>query len=406
MNIEIVSENAIIRAVIEGTAPRPASLAAARGALPIPQADLLEALVFLAKSEDAELAPIALQTLVAQDVLNLRSVAEMAETAPSVLAYLTERKDLPRDTYEILVRHIKTPDSAILKLATNIRDTNLLEVIAGNQQRLIRSPAIIEAILANPSKSAEIERRVQETKKEFFEKERGAQQVAEELRAQGFEAAAEFIETVEITNESDASGSKLTAEDALFLAKHIEVSDSEIDDSWLGLEYLEEIFEETDEQRQALVNKIIGDLKIENDEISADKISLIQRVMKMNMKERVKYAMKGDREARTILIRDPNKIVAQGVINNPRITDQEVEKIAAMRTVPGEVLRLVAMNRTWMRIYGVIHNLARNPRTPLANAMTLLIRIQTKDLKALSANRNVSEAIRRQAGRILVTRPH
>ena len=220
------------------------------------------------------------------------------------------------------------------------------------------------------------------------------------------EAAAEFVETVEIVEETAESASRLTADDAMFLAKYIEVADSEIDDSWLGLEYLEEIFEETVEQRQALVNKIIGDLNLDNDEVSQEKLSLIQRIMKMNMKERIKFAMKGDREARSILIRDPNKVVAQGVINNPRITDQEVEKIAAMRTVPAEVLRLVAMNRTWMRIYGVIHNLARNPRTPLANAMTLLIRIQTRDLKALSGNRNVSEAIRRQAGRILATRPH
>ena len=140
MNIEIVSENPLIRAVIEGTAPRPASLAAARGALPVPQADILEALVFLAKSDDPEFASTARETLVNQDVASFRGVVEMAETAPSILEYLTERKDLPRETYELLVRHLKTPDKAVLKLVTGIRDGNMLETVAGNQQRLIRFP--------------------------------------------------------------------------------------------------------------------------------------------------------------------------------------------------------------------------------------------------------------------------
>jgi hypothetical protein len=114
----------------------------------------------------------------------------------------------------------------------------------------------------------------------------------------------------------------------------------------------------------------------------------------------MKLGMKGDREARSILIRDSNRIVAQAVINNPRITDQEVEAIAAMRTVSDEVLRIIAMNRAWARQYPIIHNLARNPRTPLPTAMTILLRLQTKDLKNLSQNRNVPEAIRRQALRL------
>ena len=71
----------------------------------------------------------------------------------------------------------------------------------------------------------------------------------------------------------------------------------------------------------------------------------------------MKLASKGDREARGILIRDSNRMVATAVIHNPRITDQEVENIAAMRTVADEVLRLIALNRNWARSYPVIHNL-------------------------------------------------
>jgi hypothetical protein len=82
------------------------------------------------------------------------------------------------------------------------------------------------------------------------------------------------------------------------------------------------------------------------------------------------------------------------------LTDHEVENIAAMRTIAEEVLRLIGMNRQWARSYPIIHNLARNPRTPMATAVHILPRIRTKDLKAIGMSRNVSEAVRRQAYRL------
>ncbi len=127
---------------------------------------------------------------------------------------------------------------------------------------------------------------------------------------------------------------------------------------------------------------------------------MIRRIMLMGIKDRIKLAMKGDREARSILIRDSNRLISKGVLMNPRITDQEVEKISAMRTVPEEILRTIGINRAWARSYPIIHNLARNPRVPLGTAMGILSRLQTKDLKAIASSRNVSEAVRKQAGRL------
>jgi len=124
----------------------------------------------------------------------------------------------------------------------------------------------------------------------------------------------------------------------------------------------------------------------------------------LNARDRMKLAMKGDREARSILIRDSNRMVATAVVHNPRITDQEVENIAAMRTVADEVLRLIALNRNWARSYPVIHNLVRNPRTPVPTVLSTLPRIRAKDLKNLTQNRNVPEATRRQAQRLFQAR--
>jgi hypothetical protein len=399
MSIEVTSDNPVVKAIIAQTAPRPAQLAAARGALPLPQADLLEALVFLVKSDDPELSNSARQTLGSQSVEDFLRLAESKEISPNILAYLAENKEIPHAIHEQIVLNPNTPDDSIVKLAKETSDGSLLELISFNQQRLIAVPELIEVILKNPSHTPEAERRVSETKREFFEKERGAKQIADELRARGQEAAAEFVEQAEFADElvEEETVGKLTVDDVMFLANYIEVPDAELDDSWLSLEYIEDIYEETEEQRQANIKKIIGELKVDGDEVTSERVSMIQKIMGMKMKDRIKYAMKGDREVRTILIRDANRLVCTAVVQNNRITEQEIEKIASMRTVPEDVLRQIAINRNFARSYAISHNLARNPRTPISHVFTILTRLQTRDLIAMSKNRNISDAVRRQA---------
>jgi hypothetical protein len=394
------SSNPVVQAIVAGTAPKGARIAAARGLLPLDQADMLEALVALRTGDDAEIARVAEETLAAQETESMLSVAADSETAPSVLGYLASRPDLKREVHKAVTLNTHTPDEAIALLAGTTSDGELLELITVNQQRLIRAPAIIDAVISNPARTPEAERRVRETRREFFEKERGAQQIAGELRARGQTAAAEFIEAA----ESVGTDETFTADDAWIIAQHIEVSDDEIDDSWLALERLEEIFDETHEQRVANMERIIADTRNEGKEVLPERIALIRRVMMMTVRDRVKLGMKGDREARSILVRDSNKVVAQAVIHNPRISDQEIESIAAMRTVSDEVLRTISLNRAWVRSYPIILNLARNPRTPIPSAINILPRIHTKDLQNISQNRNVSEAVRRQAFRLAAAR--
>ncbi|MBK9155504.1 MAG: hypothetical protein IPM25_15060 [Chloracidobacterium sp.] len=398
MSLPIESANPVVRALIEGSAPRPAVVAASKGALPLPQADLLEVLVAFARSDDAELSQNAKGTLATQDESALAGAVKGEDVSVSVLDFYADRANTPVSVHEAIIANPKTPAEAFVRLASKTTSGDLLERLSLNQQLLIRTPALIDAIIANPNRTSEAERRAAETKREFFEKERGAQQIANELRAQGKEAAAEFVEQSEFGQDLD--GSNLDADDAMLLASMIEVPDEEIDDSWFGLEYIEEIYEETAAQRQAAVDAIIGSIRLDENEIGSERVSVINRVMKMSMKDRVRLAMKGDREARNILIRDPNRIVSQAVVQNPRITEQEMEKIAAMRSLSEDILRQVANDRQWSRSYAIVHNLARNPRTPIANVLSILSRLHLRDLAALSKNKNISEAVRRQALRL------
>jgi regulator of extracellular matrix RemA (YlzA/DUF370 family) len=327
-------------------------------------------------------------------------VASDQETPPNVLAYLATHTDGTQQLYEATILNTRTPDHALAKLAATTPHSSLLELITINQQRLVRAPEIIDAILSNPACSGEAERRARETRKEFFEKERGARQIADELRARGETAAAEFFETAELTTV----GGELSVEDAWLIARHIEVSDADLDNSWLPAERYEELLSESVVEAAANAQRIIENERLERGEVSQERVSLIRRIMFMNTKDRMKLAMKGDREARGILVRDSNKVVCSAVVKNPRITEQEVENIAAMRTVADEVLRIIAMNRAWVRSYTIIHNLTKNPRTPVPTAMNILPRIRTKDLQSLQQNRNVSEAVRRLAYRLAQTR--
>ena len=127
---------------------------------------------------------------------------------------------------------------------------------------------------------------------------------------------------------------------------------------------------------------------------SSDEGSVLQKLSSMNVAQRLTRAMKGNREERAILIRDPNKIVAAAVLSSPKLTETEVESIAKMANVSEEVLRIIATTRAWVKNYQVVLGLARNPKTPVALSMNLLARLTERDLRMISTDKNVPDVLR------------
>jgi hypothetical protein len=125
-----------------------------------------------------------------------------------------------------------------------------------------------------------------------------------------------------------------------------------------------------------------------------DAKSTLQRIAAMTVAQRIGLAMKGSREERAILIRDPNKLVSVAVLSSPKMSEPEVENIAKMASISEEILRIIANTRGWMKRYGIVAALARNPKTPLAISMNLLSRLTEKDVRAISTDRNVPEVLR------------
>ena len=118
--------------------------------------------------------------------------------------------------------------------------------------------------------------------------------------------------------------------------------------------------------------------------------------------DRMKLAMRGTREQRSQLIRDSNKLVAAAVLSSPKLTESEVEAFARMANLAEDVLRIIAMNRAWVKNYNVVAALTRNPKTPVPLAMGFLQRLNERDLKMLSIDRNVSEPVRLAARKFVV----
>lgn len=130
----------------------------------------------------------------------------------------------------------------------------------------------------------------------------------------------------------------------------------------------------------------------------------LQKIAAMSPGQRLALAMKGTREERAILVRDPNKIVAVAVLSSPKITDSEVESIAKMAHVSDDVLRIIGQSRAWAKNYSIVAALTRNPKTPVPVSLNLLPRLHENDVKALAADRNVPDVIRTAARRRLAPR--
>ena len=159
-------------------------------------------------------------------------------------------------------------------------------------------------------------------------------------------------------------------------------------------EQLRELLEE-DLQRRFVSEEDLADIP------SAEKrVTLLQRLSKMRVVERVQMALKGNREERLALIRDPCKVVQRAVLQSPRLTEREVESFAAMANLSEDVLRLIARNRNFAGNPIVVRNLMNNPKTPLDISLHFLPNIGPQDLKSLTLNHNIPETLRTLALRL------
>jgi len=134
---------------------------------------------------------------------------------------------------------------------------------------------------------------------------------------------------------------------------------------------------------------------------------LLQKIQQLSVGERIALALRGGQDIRSILLKDANKEVVLTVLKNPKITETEVELAAHSRNIPEEALRTIHKNREWMKNYAINLALVNNPKTPPGIGITLVSGLRLKDIAILEKNKNVPEAIRAIAKKLLQARkPH
>ena len=132
--------------------------------------------------------------------------------------------------------------------------------------------------------------------------------------------------------------------------------------------------------------------------------TLLQRLPLMTVAERIKLALRGNREARLLLLRDPNRMIRRFVLQNPRVADDEILALAKNRSVDDELLRIVGDSREWTKNYQVRHALVTNPKTPIVFAMRFLGSLHERDVRQLAKSKNVSATIAAAAKRIVLVK--
>ena len=343
---EVRATNPLVDQFRKGGVPKDLRLMAAQGALPLKPEDLLELWTDLVHDRDPAIQEAATKSITTFAASEFLPVLKSRETPRAVLSWaVTHRTE--RELREAALQNTSLPDEVIESLAGSL-SSELAELVVINQQRLLRRTSLLEAVETNPNLNNDQRRRLRELRETF--------------KIGIVEAPAPPPPAPAPEPEPEPELAEVT------------LDEPELSEDEAMVRYLSE-----EERHQT------------------EKVSAVQKLYRLNTAEKMITALKGSREERAILVRDPNRLVAAAVIGSPRLTDPEIESFSAMKNISSEILRKIGTHKEWMKRYGIVNNLVRNPRTPIGISMTLVSRLTPRDIKAVAFDRNVPEAIRKTA---------
>jgi hypothetical protein len=327
-------------------APRETRLMAARGALPLPPSELATVLFGLMHDPDPEVKSTARDSLEGLPEA-ITTVVLSSPVHPALLSFFAEHCVGNVDRLELIALNPDTDDETIALLAASPH-RSIVEIISNNQERLQRSPEIVEALGSNPLTGRSVIERI-----------------------------LTFLGAKEIVDDLDGQSDTATISD-----------------------------EEAERALRAVLGDELGEFAVvlvkETDEENVTSGNLFQLVQQMTVFQKIQLGRMGNKEARGLLVRDRNKLVAIAVVTSPKITESEIITIAQSRNVCDEVLRTISTRGDWTRAYKVKLGLASNPKCPQAAAMKFVNYLQDKDLRTLMRSRDIPRVISAHARRILM----
>jgi hypothetical protein len=360
---------------------------AAKGALSMPAAEMIEILVHLAQ-HNRVVRDKAKFTLAGWDEAACREVLKAPDVPKEVLEYFVAPENLRPGLLPELLENASVPENALAQLAST-KSGEVVDLIL-QSNRANKSEAIRAALRGN----------------------HGLTEKQAAILAQMDSGPASTTALSE-TERNDPAGDQVVH---AFMSEHAAELAGEPEKPFQPIGGIEEIHPSVTTPAVAVPAPVaVGSsgaaaapaLETEHHVAAAMKKtsltgeeqrgSALQKISKLDIKGRISLAVKGTKEERSILIRDGTKIVALAVLESPKITDGEVEKFAGQKNVLEAVLRAIPMKRRFAKQYPVIRNLVFNPRTPIDMALGLMKNILVNDLRNLAGNKEVSDTIRKLA---------
>jgi hypothetical protein len=257
-----------------------------------------------------------------------------------------------------LVSNHAVADATIAKISTHCSEP-ITEIIAVNQQRLIGAPQIIEALYKNRNTRMSTADRLIEL---------AARHGVEVTGIPMFEELKKAIQGQLIAEPSD--------------------------EPLPGDQAFSKALEEDSEKDAVRRDDADG-----TEETKEEFIPLQAKIRAMTVGEKIRMALLGNAAARSILLRDPNRVVCMAAIASPAMGESEAKNAAQSREISEDVLRYIGRKRDWLRSYEIKRSLCNNPKTPLALSMTFLAHLRRNDLRALSRSRGVPQPLKEAAKR-------
>lgn len=354
-----------LRKHLDSSAPLPARMMAAKGLVPLPPRDMVVVMCGFALDADEKIQQTARGSLskLPDKVLGPALDSGLPPPVLGVLATcLLEAETL----LERVILDRNTPDEALAEIAPHVSD-RVAEILVSNQERCMRSEALVKGICQN----ANIMRSSLDRLFDFL------------VRAGViFEDMPQFADAL----------ARLSPSEIQEAAENVQLP-TEV-----------EAFIDEPETEEVTAASEASPRDAEQATKKPDRMPVLKLINGLNVAQKVALALKGNKEARMILVRDSNRVVAGAAIRSPRITDPEVIAAAQSRSVSDEVIRIIAGSKDMVRAYGVKIALVNNPKTPLPTAMRFLPLLRASDLKAVSKSKNIPSALVKQAKRLLLNK--
>jgi hypothetical protein len=348
-------------------APGPGRMMAARGLLPLPTPAELATVLYQLAVSDPNVASGANATADGMPEKVLAGALGDPDIDPLVLDWLAPRARKSPLLFEALVLSPRVADETIVSLAASggVREVDLL---ADNEQRLLRCPDIIAAMYANPqARMSTVDRAVELA-------------VRNNVKVTGISAWDELVRVM-----AGGTAEPATETDAAFAQAMTGIAD--VADASVVAASADESFEiaEGEDKKPAVDEKKVP-------------------INKLSVPAKMRLAALGNAFARSLLIRDPMRLVAVAAIKAPGVSDLEVAKYAGNHSLDNDVIRYIAGRRDWTRLYGIKKSLCMNPKTPIAESSKMLIHLRDNDLRMLAKSKGVPSAVVAQVRKLIAQR--